>query len=95
MIPPAHHDLNRPVADLRGSALMLELFLQWGLVTRPNLAGWEEYRMCGARRWLSHNALQGLLEEFISISGLPPAITAPSAALPHEGIEAPYQPSAN
>lgn len=95
MSTQAHHDLNRPVEDLRGSALLLELFLQWGLVARPSLRGWEEYRMCGAKRWLSHNALQGLLEEFIQISGLPPAITTPSAALPHEGIEAPYQPSEN
>lgn len=83
------HYIEAPVKDLRGSALLLELFLQWGLATRPNLTGWEEYRMCGQQRWLSHNALQGLLEEFIDISGLPHATHHTSPAMPWEGIETP------
>lgn len=96
MNPTTHHYIEVPVRYLRGSALLLELFLQWGLDTRPHLTGWEEYRMCGQQRWLSHNALQGMLEEFVEISGAPhddPAWTAarlgPTPAMPWEGIEAP------
>lgn len=85
----SHHYQERPIKELRGSALLLELFIQWGLAARPDLSGWELYRMCGQQRWLSHNALQGLLDEFLTISGLPAATHDTSPALPWEGVEAP------
>lgn len=80
---------ERELSQLEPGVLLYELFLEWGLVERPNLQGWELYRMHNEKRWLSHNAMQGMLDEFTSVTSKRGAATGVSPATPLEGYEAP------